>query len=223
MNKKVKALLLVLCALILVVGSVMGTFAYLTDTKEVQNTFTVGNVYISLDEAVLNAESGKTTGTRAEAGNTNVKLIPGRSIDKDPTVTVKANSEACYVRMLVTVSYATELKAIFPSFALTTLADIDDSWTFAGPVKEDTQANTLTYEYRYNNAVAKADTDTKLDALFSAVTLPGTVTNEQISTLVTKDANGNITNQLKITVVAHAIQAEGFADEAAAWTEFPAN
>lgn len=221
MNKKVKAMLLVLCALILVVGSVMGTLAYLTDTKEVVNTFTVGNVYISLDEAVLDAD-GKTTGTRAEAGNTNVKLIPGRSIDKDPTVTVKANSEECYVRMLVTVNYATELEAIWNNFSLATLATVDSDWTLTGNPVKNTDADTLTYEYRYNNTVAKADTDTKLDALFSKITLPGTVTNEQISTLVTKGNNGDITDQLKITVVAHAIQAEGFDTAALAWDAFTA-
>ena len=45
-----KAILLVLCVILLVVASVMGTLAYLTDTEAVTNTFTVGKVGITLDE-----------------------------------------------------------------------------------------------------------------------------------------------------------------------------
>ena len=46
-----KAMLMTLCAIILVVATVFGTMAYLTSTDEVNNTFTVGNVKITLDEA----------------------------------------------------------------------------------------------------------------------------------------------------------------------------
>lgn len=48
---KTKALLMSLCAVLLVAASVLGTMAYLTDSKDVKNTFTVGNVAIKLDEA----------------------------------------------------------------------------------------------------------------------------------------------------------------------------
>ena len=55
MKTKRKALLLSLCAVLLVVASVMGTMAYLTSTSAtVTNTFTVGNVGITLDEAPVN-------------------------------------------------------------------------------------------------------------------------------------------------------------------------
>ena len=50
MKKTKKALLLSLCAVMLVTASVLGTMAYLTSTDEVVNTFTVGNVAITLDE-----------------------------------------------------------------------------------------------------------------------------------------------------------------------------
>ena len=51
-----KALLLTLCAVLLVAASVLGTMAYLTSTDEVQNTFTVGQVSIKLDEAKANTD-----------------------------------------------------------------------------------------------------------------------------------------------------------------------
>ena len=56
MKTKSKALLMTLCAVLLVAASVLGTMAYLTSTDEVENTFTVGNVKIALDEAKVNAD-----------------------------------------------------------------------------------------------------------------------------------------------------------------------
>jgi predicted ribosomally synthesized peptide with SipW-like signal peptide len=53
MKKMYKVMLLVLCAALLIAGSVMGTLAYLKDTKSVTNTFTVGKVEITLDEAKI--------------------------------------------------------------------------------------------------------------------------------------------------------------------------
>lgn len=51
MKKTTKILALMLCALMLVVGSVMGTLAYLTfTTEEVKNTFTIGNVNLGEEE-----------------------------------------------------------------------------------------------------------------------------------------------------------------------------
>ena len=72
-----------LLALVLVIGCVAGgTVAWLVaKTDPVVNTFTYGNINIALAE---------TTGT-------NYKVIPGTVIEKDPKVTVKAGSEACYL------------------------------------------------------------------------------------------------------------------------------
>ena len=78
-GKKILALLL--CAVLLIVASVAGTIAYLTDDAVVKNTFTVGNVGITLHE---------TTGTR-------YKLAPGVTLAKDPRITVQAGSDACFV------------------------------------------------------------------------------------------------------------------------------
>ena len=52
MKTKTKALALALCAVLLVVSTVFVTMAYLTSkTDVVTNTFTVGKVTITLDEA----------------------------------------------------------------------------------------------------------------------------------------------------------------------------
>ena len=95
MKTRTKALLLTLCAALLVCATVLVTMAFLTDTATVTNTFTVGNVAITLDEAVVD-EDGQATETRTETGNS-YKLIPGKTYDKDPKVTVVADSEDCWL------------------------------------------------------------------------------------------------------------------------------
>lgn len=97
-----KALMLILCAALLVSATVMGTLAYLTSqTDTVTNTFTVGNVAITLDEAKVDVY-GKAV-TPAERGQANTyKLIPGHTYVKDPTVHVAAGSENCWLFVKVT-------------------------------------------------------------------------------------------------------------------------
>ncbi|MBQ9988977.1 MAG: hypothetical protein IJP30_04495 [Clostridia bacterium] len=51
MKTKRKALPLAFCAVLLVAASVLGTMAYLTSTDDVRNTFAVGSITITLDEA----------------------------------------------------------------------------------------------------------------------------------------------------------------------------
>ena len=72
-----------LLALVLVIGCVAGgTVAWLVaKTDPVVNTFTYGNINITLAE---------TTGE-------DYKIIPGKDIPKDPKVTVTAGSEACWL------------------------------------------------------------------------------------------------------------------------------
>ena len=62
MKKKTKALMLVLCAVLLVTASVLGTMAYLTSTDQVVNTFTVGKVAITLDEAQVDLDGTPVAG-----------------------------------------------------------------------------------------------------------------------------------------------------------------
>ena len=94
-----------LLALVLVIGCVAGgTVAWLVATTDtVTNTFTYGNINIALPE---------TTGT-------NYKVIPGTVIEKDPKVTVKAGSEACYLFVKV------EKVGMFTGMSY----EIADGWT----------------------------------------------------------------------------------------------
>ena len=62
MKTKSKALLLTLCAVLLVTASVLGTMAFLTSNDEVVNTFSVGSVAIKLDEAKANTDGSLVEG-----------------------------------------------------------------------------------------------------------------------------------------------------------------
>lgn len=137
---KTKALLMSLCAVLLVAASVLGTMAYLTDSKDVKNTFTVGNVSIKLDEAKVNADGkaidkeGNVVTDLAKAervAENSYKLLPGHKYTKDPTVTVNTPSVESYVRMKVTFNKASALIAMCtnPDWEEDAPTEIKNAWS----------------------------------------------------------------------------------------------
>ena len=78
-----KKTLITIVATVLVCACIVGgTFAWLMDkTDPVKNTFTIGSIDITL----------------TESDDLDLKMIPGETITKDPVVTVKTGSEACWV------------------------------------------------------------------------------------------------------------------------------
>lgn len=241
MKTKSKALLLTLCAVLLVAASVMGTMAYLTSTDEVNNTFTVGNVKITLDEAKVDTDG--TPAAPAERVKANsYKLLPGHTYTKDPTVTVIKGSESSYVRMKVTFNNAAQIIAMctdpdfadeitgvenaFPLIRMVNFVEanaakwnglVPDNMTEAEEMLGNTKyfvydktADTLTYYYYYTETVAAPTADVVLPVLFDSITVPEWVTGDQLAEL----------NNFKITAVAEAIQADGFANADAAWAAY---
>ena len=104
MKKKITvavvALVLVLCC------AMGGTLAWLVaKTDPVVNTFTYGDINIGL----------------SESDDLDLKMIPGNSIKKDPVVTVKEGSEACWLFVEVKES---ENFDTFMTYA------IAEGWTF---------------------------------------------------------------------------------------------
>ena len=96
MKKTSKALLLGLCAVLLVAASILGTMAYLTDNAKVENSFTLGKVEITLTEAKVD-EKGNADNSVLRVVANSYKLVPGLTYDKDPTIYVKENSEDSYL------------------------------------------------------------------------------------------------------------------------------
>ena len=210
--KKLKPIVILFSAVLLVAATILGTVAYLTDTSEVVNTFTVGNVKIKLDESVVDT-NGNPTGGRDESGN-EYHLIPGQSYVKDPMVTDLKGSEESYVRMIVTLNCSDELDAIFaPDGAVLNeiFVGFDNTkWNYIG-VTNDDAANTVSYEFRYATSVKPAsNADLELEPLFTSIKVPTFITGDQLATIA----------DLEISVEAHAIQTAGFADANAAWAAF---
>ena len=244
MKTRSKALLLTLCAVLLVTASVLGTMAFLTSTDKVENTFTVGSVKIALDEAKVTTDGTPVEGA-ARVKENEYHLLPGHTYTKDPTVTVKKGSESSYVRMKVTFNNAaaiiamctdpefaddgpTSVENAFPLIRMVNFVEANaakwdgiipdnmvDTEEMLGNSKyfvADKTNDTLTYYFYYKTPVAAPDGDVKLATLFDTVTVPKWVTGDQLKTL----------DDFKITVVAEAIQADGFANADAAWAAFNA-
>jgi len=177
----------VMLALVLALGcAVGGTIAWLTKTTpEVKNTFTYGKIDITLTE---------TTGE-------NYKIIPGKNLPKDPTVTVKANSEECYLFVKV------EKTGDF----------VEGKVTYAIRANGWTKGNgTDIPENVYYRVVPAAETDTVFYMLTGDTANPNGVVT--VSPDLSKDDIKNLTNPT-LSFTAYAIQKEGFADAKAAWAE----
>ena len=171
---KKKTLALVLALTLLVAGVVGGTLAWLTDqTAEVKNTFTVGDINIGLTETT-----------------TDYKMVPGNTIAKDPTVTVKANSEACWLFVKVTES-----------------ANLDDFITDAIA----TGWTELEAGVYYREVPASAADQTFSVLAGDAVTVKSDVTRAMLETAKTDAPT--------LTFKAYAIQKDHFATADAAWAE----
>ena len=174
-------LVVAMLAVTLLIGcAIGGTVAWLTaKTEAVVNTFTYGDINITLAE---------TTGT-------DYKIIPGKDINKDPKVTVKANSEDCWLFVKV------EKAGTFVDGKVT--YSIADGWT---ALTGQTDV--------YYREVSAATTDTEYYVLEgNKVTVSDTLTKEDIQ---------NITNPT-LTFTAYAVQKDGIADAATAWTKVPTN
>lgn len=194
MRTKTKALVLALCAVLLVVTTVFVTMAFLTSEDSVQNTFTVGEVTISLDE--LDVDDSDNDGSTTDRDKANeYKLIPGKTYTKDPTIHVGAKSEPCYLFVKVENGLVN--------------AEADGNTTIAEQMKSNgwTLVDGQTNIYVYKEVVT-AETGANI-VVFNSFTIDG-----ETAVADYKDA--------KINVTAYAIQAEGFENTAKAdiWAKF---
>lgn len=235
MRMKKKSLIMLVCTLIIISGVTFGTIAYLTDRASVTNRFTIGNVDIIVDEDKVDengdripVDPNNPNGPflRTEEGNV-YPLIPGSVHYKDPTLTVIKGSKESYVRMIVTISNAKEIKAIFEELKAlypekyaggfvpgeyVTGRD-NTKWVYTGTMTEDEVLNTYTLEFRYFETVEPAANENlKLPPLFTTIRIPEDLTYDQLNRLT----------DFSIDIDGHAIQAVGFTDAAEAWAAFDA-
>ena len=221
-----KIFAIALCVAMLAIVLVSGTMAYFTDTHAQTNTFTMGKVDITLEEPTYtpDANSGK------------LKVFPGQSYAKDPTITVEEDSEDCYLIATVTIDQLNQLKALYADDT----TGVKQPWGLSlagngglvsggiadyeavGAVENDLSGTLLggevflTYQ---EDATANTITYTfyfknpqeagDVQVLFTQVNIPSII------------ENGDITGDLNITVNAYAIQAVGFSNVYEAYAAFP--
>lgn len=191
MKTKSKALLMTLCAVLLVAASVLGTMAYLTSTTgEVKNTFSIGKINITLDEAPVNEYGEEVDGARRMANS--YKLVPNHEYKKDPTVHVTGDSENSYIFVKV----ENGITAIEAAGDTTIAAQIEKNW-----MKLDGVANVYYQEYTKQEA-------NKDFVVFNSFTVKNDVSEDTLKGYQTAS----------ITITAYAIQKDGFNDAKAAWT-----
>lgn len=174
-TKKLVAAAAIAATLCVTIG---GTLAWLTDTTDpVKNTFTVGNVEIELAET-----------------KDNFKMVPGGTIEKDPKVTVEAESEDCYV--FVKVEESNNLESYIGY-------TIDSGWTALPEV---------------DGVYYRVVEDIVADQTFSVLA------DDEVSVLeaVTSDmmdavSGDNAGNAPTLTFTAYAVQKANVTDVNAAW------
>ena len=210
-----RSLLSVVALALTIAVTAFGTVAYMTDSDTVTNTFPVGNINITVDEENVDGipdENGNIIPERDRQNN--YPLIPGLVQIKDPTMTVHAGSEECYVRFRVELTGYAALKAIRPALTdeqlLTQFVSINSDWTLTGtPV---VNGNVVTYEYRHAVEVDASTEAQTLQPLFNTFTVPLEYTGSDLAAMV---AAG-----FQLEAHGDAIQTEAFADVDAAWQAF---
>ena len=215
MTKK-RFVAILLCVTLVALAAIGATFAYLTDTKTVNNTFTMGNVAIKLDETNVN----DPTGDRVTSNEYNV--YPGAVVKKDPIVH-NTGKNAAYIRATVNVSnwmnlvgaYYPDFKENFPSdgykAALNLLVgELGEGWSVVGVEAGDTFTIgqfDAKFILKYDGKLAAGDDTT---AMFQTVTIPAGIDN------------ANTDSFKEVKVVAQAIQADGFDTWEAAFAAYDA-
>ena len=186
--------------LVVAVASVGGTIAWLkASTEPVINTFTVGDINITL------AETGTTNNAK------NYTFVPGDTLAKDPKVTVTAGSEDCYlfVKVEEANNTATGLTGKVINWSVDAGTDPASTWV---PVPEHQG-----YWYRTVPAVAANTTEENLPS-FDVLKDNQVTVNEE----VTKDmVTGLTANKPTITVTAAAVQKDNVNTVADAWVKLP--
>ncbi len=177
---------IIVLAIILMCIGTGGTLAWLSDSSgPVKNTFTVGNIDITL---------GETT--------TSYKMVPGNTIAKDPKITVKGGSEACWLFVKIEESVPSALSSTYA---------FDDfiSYTLTAGWKPLDNVSGV-----YYMEIPAGESDQPFYVLKdNQVTVPDTVTKEMM------DALEQAEEMPELTFTAYAIQKDNITSAADAWAK----
>ena len=228
-----KRILTVALVVALLATCFAGTYAYLKDSEAQANTFTTGNVLISLDEAIVEKdENGNLVATdeRTEK-NQEYKLFPAMTVTKDPTIYVEG-TEPAYVAAKITITgdlydligvegYDNiDIHKLASGGLIKTDATQETGWNGLSMVyktdacviyQEADKANNTWVLYIFMNNPQAVGTEIEL---FNTLTIPAEWDNDEMAKI----------NGMEINVQAFATQTNGFANCFEAITKaFPTN
>ena len=189
MKKKVLAIAL---AAILAITAITGaTLAYFTDTDEIDNTFTAGNVAIDLTEQdPNNAEKRVDVGEEETEEVKFPQLFPGMTLTKDPTIENVGSLEA-YVAAKIEINRTV-------GYELLSGGLLAKQEGYKLIVEEDAEKDTVTIYIFIEKALQPEESV----VLFDTLTIPTAWDNAEMA----------IVNGLHIHVEAYATQVYGFTD-----------
>ena len=165
-----------------------------------------GNIIITdPDGNTIVTEPSKTDGNE-------YNVVPGQEYLKDPTVTVKADSEESYVRMRVEITNYAQVKAALGVADDQILSTFAPDLNTADWEQQDVSVadDVLTVEFWYKETVEAGKVDVELPALFETFTVPGTLTKDELMAVAGMEMN----------VYGDAIQAVTFDTAEEAWAAF---
>lgn len=187
-----KLVLMLLAVTFVLCGIIGGTVAWLiADTDPVVNTFTYGDINITIEETDADGDGNPDANE--------YPMVPGNPIEKDPKVTVLANSENAWLFVKL------EKSVNFDDFMT---YEIASGWTALDGV-------TGVYYRTVDKSASNAEFIVLKD---NTVNVKGEVTKEMLNAL---DANG-ASNYPTLTVTAYAVQRDSNITTAAdAWAKIP--
>lgn len=193
--KGARALAAGLAMCMMICGVVGGSMAWLIDTTDsVKNTFTYGDVNISLEESDSNLDNDNNPNTNK------YEMIPGSAIDKDPIITVRDDSESCWVFVELEKS-----------------ANFDDFMTYevAAGWNQLKDAQDVAVEGVYYRLVESTDTERQFSVLMGdQVMVKDTVTKDMLNAL---DSFTAMNDYPTLTVTGYAVQLENIDHAITAW------
>lgn len=188
-NTRNRILLTAVAALLLVVMTVGGTLAWLTDsTEQVTNTFSPSDIHISLEESV----------------DDDLQLIPGKEYEKIPVVAVDDEHTSVDIYLFVefiesegSKNYLTYNSTLTEANGWKLVDGEDNVWY--REVADDAEVQSWTLLGDYTNATTNEKYQVKV-----------------IEDLTADDTHNTT---VTLTYKAYAIQKDGFANAKAAWDQ----
>lgn len=174
MKKSAKIIAAIAATAIAGSAAIGGTMAWLTANKTVTNSFTVGNITLTLDETYVNTSGAIVEDSRVESQSNAYKVYPGATIGKDPKIDV--TGEDCWLYVYVkndTTNAGVSGDAITYEMA--------DSWV---------EVSGMEGLYRYTN-----------DKVTNDLTDVSVFKNDQVK--VSENVNGEITGDIVVNAYAH--------------------